>query len=79
MAIRPQGPIAILVHEDGGALSKFQFVAVFLKCLEDLGFSPSDYSSHSFRIGAATEAVRWSLPPEAVKRIGRWESARYKI
>ncbi|OCT97217.1 hypothetical protein XELAEV_18009446mg [Xenopus laevis] len=34
--------------------------------------------SHSFRIGAATEAARLGLSEAVVKRIGRWESRRFK-
>lgn len=44
-------------HADGSALSRFQFIVVFKVCLQVAGFSPSDYSSHSFRIGSATEGV----------------------
>ncbi|XP_056414345.1 uncharacterized protein LOC130356606 [Hyla sarda] len=71
------GPL--LVHADGGFLSRFQFVGVFRKCLRAGGFVAEDYSSHSFRIGAATEASRWGLGPEMVKQIGRWESERYRL
>lgn len=71
------GPL--LVHKDGSFLSTYQFVQVFRKGLERMGLVAKEFSSHSFRIGAATEAARWGLGPEAVKRIGRWESERYKI
>ncbi|KAM3921505.1 uncharacterized protein RB166_010897 [Leptodactylus fuscus] len=79
MAVRPAGGGALLVHGDLSCLSKFQFVQVFRKGLERLGISPRDYSSHSFRIGAATEAARWGLPPTVIRRIGRWESERYRL
>lgn len=79
LAVRPGAPGPLLVHEDGLFLSRFQFIQVFRKGLEMLGFRSGDFSSHSFRIGAATEAARWGLCPEAVKRIGRWESDRYKL
>lgn len=70
-----EGPL--LVHQDGTFLSRFQFVAVFKQCLDRIGLSAEQYCSHSFRIGAATEAVRLGLPKELVKRIGRWESRRF--
>lgn len=79
LAVRPDGPGPLLVHAGGLFLSVFQFVQVFRRSLSKMGFEPKEYSSHSFRIGAATEAARWGLSPEAVKRIGRWESERYKI
>ncbi|XP_073507068.1 uncharacterized protein [Phyllobates terribilis] len=68
----------LLVHEDGSFLSRFQFVTVLKKCLEAGGISPKDYSGHSFRIGAATEAARRGLGDELVKKIGRWESIRFR-
>lgn len=42
------------------------------------GFNPLEYASHAFRIGAATEASRWGLDENTVRRIGRWESNRFR-
>lgn len=42
-----------------------------------VGESPSDYGIHSFRIGAATEAVRAGLLEGDIMRIGRWQSRCY--
>lgn len=64
------GPL--LRHEDGTFLPRFQFVAVFKKCLRSLGMDPRDFTGHSFRIGAATEAARLGMSDEVIKRIGRW-------
>ncbi|XP_075128011.1 uncharacterized protein LOC142201079 [Leptodactylus fuscus] len=71
------GPL--LVHADGSYLSRFQFVRVFRFCLRSIGLQESDYSGHSFRIGAATEAARRGLGDDVVKRIGRWESRRFQL
>lgn len=76
---RPQVGGPLLVHSDGSFLSRFQFVAVFRRCLIAGGFRPSEYASHSFRIGAATEVARWGLGDSLVQRIGRWESNRFRI
>ncbi|XP_073511592.1 basic phospholipase A2 sphenotoxin subunit B-like isoform X2 [Phyllobates terribilis] len=38
------------------------------------GNHPKDYGTHSFRIGAATEAARAGLSETEVQRIGRWRS-----
>lgn len=75
----PAGPSPLLVHADGYFLSKFQFVQVFRQCLARLGMAAKKYSSHSFHIGAATEAARWGLGSEAVRRIVRWESDRNRL
>lgn len=77
--LRPRCPGSFLIHADRSSLSKFQFVAVFKRCLSAAGYDPIRYSSHSFRIGAATEAARAGLGSEAVKRIGRWDSDRFKL
>ncbi|KAM4036363.1 uncharacterized protein ACNLHF_015289 [Anomaloglossus baeobatrachus] len=75
---RPNIQGSLLIHEDCKSLSQFQFTAVLKKCLTILGESPNAFTSHSFRIGAATEAARWGLEPDIVKKIGRWESSRFK-
>ncbi|XP_044155452.1 uncharacterized protein LOC122942023 [Bufo gargarizans] len=70
--------LPFLRHEDGSFLSRFQFLAVFKKCLRGLGVPAEGYAGHSFRIGAATEAARLGVSAEGIRRIGRWESARFK-
>lgn len=79
LQMRPVAGGSFLLHADGAPLSRYQFVAVFRKCLQALGLADKDFSSHSFRIGAATEATRCGLDAEAVKCIGRWESRRFRL
>lgn len=74
----PVGQGHFLLHLGGEVLSRFQFGAVFAKCIRGLGLTEKDFSSHSFRIGAATEAARNGLGEETVKRIGSWESKRFQ-
>ncbi|KAM4029675.1 uncharacterized protein ACNLHF_024605 [Anomaloglossus baeobatrachus] len=67
-------------HEDGSPLTRFQFLSIFRKCLCNLGLHPAEFGTHSFRIGAATEAARAGLSNQEIQRIGRWRSscfARY--
>lgn len=64
-----------LVHEDSSPLSRYQFSSVFKRCLSHIGVSPAEYGTHSFRIGAATEAARAGLDNTEVQRIGRWRSS----
>lgn len=66
-----------LVHEDGSPLTKYQFTALFKRSLEVAGVSSKEYGTHSFRIGAATEAARAGLQESEVMRIGRWRSSCY--
>lgn len=74
MEVRPVGSGPFLVHGDGSCLSRFQFVAVFMKCLSAAGFDGRQFASHSFYTGVATEAAPCELDEAAIKRIGRWES-----
>lgn len=73
------GPSPLLVHEDGDFFSRIQFVQVFRKCLTRMVVEAKKYSSHSFHIGAETEAARWGLSTDAVMKIGRLQSDRYRL
>ncbi|XP_075131908.1 uncharacterized protein LOC142204493 [Leptodactylus fuscus] len=74
---RPAGT-PLLTHEDGSFLSRFQFLAIFKKCLVHCGRLPADFGGHSFMIGAATEAARNGLAEDVIRRIGCWESMRFR-
>lgn len=74
LQLRPSGR-SFLVHSDGSPVTRFQFQSVFKRCLMAVGVSPGDFGTHSFRIGAATEAARAGMSNAEVQRIGRWRSA----
>lgn len=73
---RAQG-VQFFVHEDGSPVTRFQFSSLFKRCLTACGANAAEFGLHSFRIGAATEAVRAGLPEEQVMRLGRWRSQCY--
>lgn len=77
--VRPSCGVALLCHEDGSPLTKFQFNSVLRRSLVGLGCGNFKVSAHSFRIGAATEAARLGLDESVIKRLGRWESSRYNL
>ena len=39
---------------------------------------PDDFSSHSFRNGAATSAARAGIPDHLIQVFGHWKSNAYK-
>lgn len=70
---------SFFIHTNGLPLTVYQFNSVFRKCLYTLNMGGLPLSSHSFRIGAATEAARLGLDVVSIKRIGRWRSDAYKL
>ncbi|XP_077175219.1 integrase/recombinase xerD homolog [Paroedura picta] len=79
LEIRPALAGPLFVHQNGSCLSRYQFVAVLRACLQGAGLQPSLYGSHSFRIGAATEAYLAGEPARAIQQRGRWRSRAYKL
>lgn len=71
------GPL--LCHLDGAPLTRYQFSAILKRCLSRLGLQYDRYTSHSFRIGAATAAAVAGYPPDVIQRAGRWRSDAYHI
>ncbi|OCT57120.1 hypothetical protein XELAEV_18003998mg [Xenopus laevis] len=45
---KPDKSLTFLIHDDGQALSAFQFLAVLRNCLKNLGLNEKEYASHSF-------------------------------
>ena len=59
-------------------LSRVHVTSVVRQLLQGTGVIQSYYSSHSFRIGAATTAVATGLPATLIKILGRWKSNTYE-
>ena len=56
-AIRPKSGVALFVEQAGRTITRGKFVIQLQECLVFLGLNPHVYTSHSFRIDAATHAV----------------------
>eukprot|EP00731_Ephydatia_muelleri_P015648 Em0009g72a len=63
---------------DGRPLTSKSFRSTFLSLVEQCGYNPAQYNTHSLRIGAATAAARASLPTETIQKLGRWQSSAYQ-
>ena len=58
-------------------LSRAAVTNTLRQLLKQAGTDHSHYSSHSFRIGAATTAAAAGLPAWLIKNLGRWSSNAY--
>ena len=58
-------------------LSRTHVIDVLRQLLQEAGYDSHVYSSHSFRIGAATTSAAAGLPPWLIKTLGRWNSNAY--
>ena len=75
LAIHPQGEGPLLVWGDHTPLRQDRFVQETRAILREAGFDPSQYSGHSFRIGAATSAATRGVPDHLIKTLGRWHTS----
>ena len=75
----PPGGPAFMIPRAGGfiPLSPAKFISLLKSHLSALGFSPVNFSGHSFRRGAATWALTRGLPGEVIKILGDWKSDAY--
>lgn len=77
LPLHPQRQEQLFCHYDGTPLSKYQFSAVLKRALSYLGDTDVKITSHSFRIGMATQCAIDGFSDEEIKRLGRWKSGVY--
>ena len=78
LEIRPSMYGPLFVHNDRRPLSRRQFQAVLSKAALHLNWQVNAFTTHSFRIGAATTAAMDGRSDEYIKNMGRWSSSAYK-
>ncbi|XDV36891.1 hypothetical protein PO909_006605 [Leuciscus waleckii] len=80
LKIRPKtsnyAPLFILPN--GAPLSKGWFRTQLNSVVKSCSLSPSLYTGHSFRIGAATTAADRGISTSAIKVLGRWSSSAFE-
>ncbi|XP_078528899.1 integrase/recombinase xerD homolog [Lissotriton helveticus] len=69
----------LLTHKDGSPVTLYQFKRVLAATVQAAGLQGCHYTTHSFRIGAATTAFQEGMSASAIKQIGRWQSDRYRV
>lgn len=66
-------------NEDGSPLTRHQFDKTLRALFQATGLNTAQYKTHSFRIGAATEALTSMQMSDAeVQHLGRWHSDAFK-
>ncbi|KAK1896224.1 Recombinase cre [Dissostichus eleginoides] len=71
----PQHPL--FLTETGKMATRFWFQKHFHNVLHISGIFSEHYSSHSFRIGAASTAARLGISDQTIQVLGRWSSQAY--
>ena len=78
LQLRGNGAGPLFLLQDGGPLSRALLTDWLRRILTAAGGQGS-FSSHSFRIGAATVAACNGIPDHLIKELGRWTSHAYQI
>ena len=74
----PEQHSHFLPHFDCTAMTRSQFAAILRRVLNFVGIRNSRYTSHSFRIGAATSAAMAGIPENEIQKMGRLQSGVYR-
>ena len=74
LRFRPAGAHYFFVHANGTPLTRCQFSGVLSKSVKISGLPSKLYTSHSFRIGRASDLASEGIPDYIIKRLGRWKS-----
>lgn len=77
LALRGNSPGSLFLLESGHPLSR-ELVTSRLRMITKMAGLDGNFSSPSFRIGAATMAARSGIPDHLIQVLGRWRSDAYK-
>ena len=68
---------ALFISSEGIPLTRTFFVNKLHCLLTKAGHSPTNFTGHSFRIGAATTAAASGVEDHLIQTLGRWSSQAY--
>ena len=77
LAIRPNVPGFLFITHSGKLVQSVEVTAVIQEYAAKLGLNPSDYNTHSLRIGRTTDLALQGHGEASIKSIGRWGSNAY--
>lgn len=69
---------ALFLLSNGKVVTYYQFQKKLRQCLDMIGLNSMQFSSHSFRRGAASLAFRAKIPADKIKMLGDWKSDCYR-
>ena len=75
---RASSQLPLFVFRDGTYLTPNLVSSTLKASLRIAGYNPAAYSSHSFRIGAATSASASGMADHLIQKLGRWKSDAFK-
>ena len=78
LALRGDAPGPLFLLQNGQPLSR-NILTDWLRQIMAAAWVPGNFSSHSFRIGAATVAARNRVPDHLIQSMGRWSSNAYQL
>ena len=77
LSLRGNATGPLFLRSDGSPLSRSSLTNRLKDIVSAAGIN-GQYSSHSFRIGAATMAARNGIPDHQIQSLGRWTSSAYQ-
>ena len=78
LAARGDAPGPLFLFVNGKPLTRSSLTD-WLRQIMTSARVPGNFSSHSFRIGAATVAARSGIPDHLIQTMGRWSSNAYQL
>lgn len=75
LQLRPKCRGSLFCHISGSPVTRYRVVSVFNMLLEKLGLDTKLYKTHSFRIGAASNAWASGASQQSIAIEGRWKSS----
>ena len=79
LAVRGSSTGLLFHFKDTTPLVKSKFVSEFRDKLSQAGLNSSEYSGHSFRIGAASTAAANGVEDSLIQILGRWKRSAYLL
>ena len=76
--VNAPGKAPLFTYRNSHSHSRYSLTRILDRCVLEAGLSPSDYSWHSFRRGAAVFAFELGLDDTAVQLLGDWSSMAFK-